>query len=697
MPQRKCQPKVYRTDVLACPANAGKRLQVAEFVAAWQRGVQMENRQAWLEWQLTGAFRSTLVKAGEPRPVSAALLRTTYGQMCMAQTRDALRGWVEGLVERVRQRIEHSSLPPDTKHMLHSLNLQNAWGGGIVEDGVDMVAAGSGGALSLLGTDTPPGGLALIAVPRCYGPASARKPIPADVQRLFRHIVKSVLRHTSLPDLRNLHPKIDQRCASLRPAQASETGETGHFDLWLRWSTPTKGQRIELPVVATPRLLERIREAGGIEHVAKTIQILPMATGRTARNARRSRRPGTAPSHGADALTLGNRSAVAADVAPSFRIALFTDCAKAFDQSRADYTRAIADYEAAQARLAAAETRRAAAAADATAANPVIEVSLREPCEPGNAGSVNSPGPDCVPLLRRAVITSLHPPSLGGTMALDLGLVTLFGTNEGDLLGRHWLARLERFDRQIEGLAAYRQKHGLRVRSPRYDCLVQRLRGFVKTEINRVLNTLVARRKPARLVLEALGQGFQHQAKTRKRLSRRLRRLVGLIGKRVIEAKLLDLTQRYGVQVEYRVAAYTSQECSACGYLDKRNRTTQSRFRCRFCGHTLHADVNAPRILAGQRLASVAVSTGASRQHLLHARLAAFMERYPLPASAGSGPATGRPCDPRLDNPYFSDFIPKSEGSTGSAGSSGVTSTGTRVPGSGFAASQQAEPTLKSG
>jgi len=40
---------------------------------------------------------------------------------------------------------------------------------------------------------------------------------------------------------------------------------------------------------------------------------------------------------------------------------------------------------------------------------------------------------------------------------------------------------------------------------------------------------------------------------------------------------------------------YTSQTCSRCGYVDKNNRITQSRFVCKSCGFTINADVNAAK------------------------------------------------------------------------------------------------------
>ncbi|MCY3998289.1 MAG: transposase [Flavobacteriaceae bacterium] len=38
--------------------------------------------------------------------------------------------------------------------------------------------------------------------------------------------------------------------------------------------------------------------------------------------------------------------------------------------------------------------------------------------------------------------------------------------------------------------------------------------------------------------------------------------------------------------------AYTSQTCSCCGYISKKNRLSQSRFVCQQCGYMDHADIN---------------------------------------------------------------------------------------------------------
>ncbi|WP_369386307.1 RNA-guided endonuclease InsQ/TnpB family protein [Streptomyces sp. CG1] len=63
--------------------------------------------------------------------------------------------------------------------------------------------------------------------------------------------------------------------------------------------------------------------------------------------------------------------------------------------------------------------------------------------------------------------------------------------------------------------------------------------------------------------------------------------------------------------------AYTSQRCSACGFVSEGNRESQAVFRCKAagCGHTAHADANAAINIrnAGGQPVSVCGDLGATR------------------------------------------------------------------------------------
>ena len=90
------------------------------------------------------------------------------------------------------------------------------------------------------------------------------------------------------------------------------------------------------------------------------------------------------------------------------------------------------------------------------------------------------------------------PASPGKTLCLDLGLSTLLVTDGGELHGRGWLTRITALDRRIQAIARNRQRLGLSLDSGRRcRAAIQPLRGGLKTELNRILNRLVTRRKPA--------------------------------------------------------------------------------------------------------------------------------------------------------------------------------------------------------
>lgn len=232
-------------------------------------------------------------------------------------------------------------------------------------------------------------------------------------------------------------------------------------------------------------------------------------------------------------------------------------------------------------------------------------------------------------------------------IALDWGLRAMFATDRGDLLGRNFLAKLREYDLRISRLAAYRQKHGLKVRSPRYDREVERLRGFLRSEIGRVLNRLVEVQRPGRIIVEKLNFRLPN-------LSRRLNRLISNCGRSIVDDKLQDLQDRYGIEIVEVNPAYSSQTCSVCEYVDKKNRAGE-KFHCRWCGHKLHADINAPRNLRSRRSRPEVGSVWQTKRAILHTLVREFSRRCVERTEGRRG--TSR--DPRLKNPYFTDLRAK--------------------------------------
>lgn len=226
-------------------------------------------------------------------------------------------------------------------------------------------------------------------------------------------------------------------------------------------------------------------------------------------------------------------------------------------------------------------------------------------------------------------------------LGVDVGLRVLVATSEGDLMGRGLMDRLIVWDRQIVALAASRQKLGLRVRCRRFDALVAGVRSFLKNEINRVLNRMLEVRKPREIVIESLD--FRSPD-----LSRRMNRLVQNFGRTVLRDALADKAERFGVTVTEVNAAYSSQSCSRCGYVDKKNRCGE-RFTCRHCGHTAHADTNAAMNILHRRSDAGMASRLVSHKAILETLVRQFLERCPQRPYSRPGPDL-------LTNPYFMGF-----------------------------------------
>ncbi|MGW4245081.1 zinc ribbon domain-containing protein [Nocardia sp. NPDC004722] len=182
---------------------------------------------------------------------------------------------------------------------------------------------------------------------------------------------------------------------------------------------------------------------------------------------------------------------------------------------------------------------------------------------------------------------------VGVSVGLDWGVRNVFATNEGQILGRRIYGWLTDRDAELCSLTASLQRQRVRPsESKRYRRLNRRIREYVRNEVNRILNRLTGN-DIRELVVERLD--FRMGG-----LSKRLNRILMRAGRAAVKAKLAALPESHGVAVTVVNPAHTSRACSNCGYVDKKNRTSQKRFECRFCGRKLLADINAARNILGR-------------------------------------------------------------------------------------------------
>jgi putative transposase len=78
-----------------------------------------------------------------------------------------------------------------------------------------------------------------------------------------------------------------------------------------------------------------------------------------------------------------------------------------------------------------------------------------------------------------------------------------------------------------------------------------------------------------------------------------------------LEQFLIYKGQAKGIQVVHVNPAYTSQQCSKCNYVDKKNRKTQTNFCCQGCEFKLNADLNASRNISRRALDDYMLFNGA--------------------------------------------------------------------------------------
>jgi putative transposase len=223
-------------------------------------------------------------------------------------------------------------------------------------------------------------------------------------------------------------------------------------------------------------------------------------------------------------------------------------------------------------------------------------------------------------------------------IAIDLGLRPLFATDKGDLFGRNFFDTLKVFDEKITKRMASLQKRGRKPRSDKkFRKYVDNLRDLLKNEITRLINVVIKIYKPKRIIIERLD--FRSPE-----LSKRMNRIIQNFGKRYIKEKLQRLQELYGIEVVEINPAYTSQECSCCGYIDKRNRKDTQEFECKACGNKMNAQINgAKNILKRSSLGNL------TKKQVLKMLIERYLERLKGCKSP--------PLDVIRDNPYFKDYL----------------------------------------
>ncbi len=193
----------------------------------------------------------------------------------------------------------------------------------------------------------------------------------------------------------------------------------------------------------------------------------------------------------------------------------------------------------------------------------------------------------------------------GGFVGVDLGIASIATTSDGVRhCGKGLNAVRHRHRRLRRRLQAKQTKSAKRLLKRR-----RRSEARFAANVNHIIAKSIvteAERTGRGIALEDL-QGIRERVRLRKPQrvtlhSWSFHQLGAFIAYKAVRA---------GVAVILVDAAYTSQQCSHCGHVDKRNRPDQATFSCTSCGFAEHADVNAARNIASRGEMGWAVSHAA--------------------------------------------------------------------------------------
>jgi transposase len=203
-----------------------------------------------------------------------------------------------------------------------------------------------------------------------------------------------------------------------------------------------------------------------------------------------------------------------------------------------------------------------------------------------------------------AIPEPIPAPGTGVTVGIDRGVVVSAALSTGELLKvpRLSVARQRRLLRLQRRLSRARRGSRRRARLRLTTARLQARERDARKDWVEKTSTDLARRYDLIRVEDLRVVGMTRSARgTAARPGRNIRQKAGL--NREIRASgwgllVRRLDDKAPGRVERVSPAYTSQRCSACGYVDARSRESQARFVCTACRFACNADVNAARNIA---------------------------------------------------------------------------------------------------
>jgi hypothetical protein len=197
-------------------------------------------------------------------------------------------------------------------------------------------------------------------------------------------------------------------------------------------------------------------------------------------------------------------------------------------------------------------------------------------------------------------MVTIQPAPDASVIGIDVGIANFLTTSDGKHYGslngklRERQKRDREKRRRKAKLRACLEKKGVKKLPSTTSHSSQRLIRHVKQSINRAVNECFAEHPDAQFAYEHLSVA------TMKHKARAMNAYLRASNLAHIPHQIEWNALKRGVNATKVKSAYSSQECSVCHSVDRKNRPDQQTFCCRVCRHRMHADANAACNLAAR-------------------------------------------------------------------------------------------------
>lgn len=182
----------------------------------------------------------------------------------------------------------------------------------------------------------------------------------------------------------------------------------------------------------------------------------------------------------------------------------------------------------------------------------------------------------------------LPPATTENVVGIDIGIKKLAVTSDNKFFSGK---QVKKFSNRFSKIRAALQSRGT-TSAKRHLCLISKKENRFRADINHQVSKAIINFIPAgsTVVLEDL-KAIRETTRLRKKQRKEIHKWSFFQLQQFISYK----AEAKGIKIEYVDSRYTSQKCSCCGYISRSNRKFQSVFKCKQCGFSLNADLNASR------------------------------------------------------------------------------------------------------